>query len=94
VLTAYFAQTGRMSVGAVAIAAAAYALSYGQRALSTPARLLRRKTKSVTGNLTLSDGSQIRIDEPALLLPLEGALRAFSWGVVLLSVGLLASRLL
>jgi hypothetical protein len=48
----------------------------------------------VTGNLTLSDGSQIRIDEPALLLPLEGALSAFSWGVVLLSVGLLASRLL
>jgi hypothetical protein len=94
VLTAYFAQTGRMSVGAVAVAAAAYALSYGQRVLSTPARLLRRKTKSVTGTLTLSDGSQVRIDEPALLLPLEGALRAFSWGVVLLSVGLVASRLL
>lgn len=93
VLTAYFAQTGRMSVGAVAVAAAAYALSYGQRALSTPARLLRRKTKSVTGTLILSDGSQVRIDEPALLLPLEGALRAFSWGIVLLSVGLLASRL-
>jgi len=94
VLTAYFAQTGRLSIGAAAVAAAAYALSYGQRVLSTPARLLRRKTKSVTGMMTLSDGSQVRIDEQTVLHPLEGALRAFSWGVVLLSIGLLASRLL
>jgi hypothetical protein len=94
VLTAYFAQTGRLSVGAIAVAAAAYALSYGQRLLSTPARMLRRKTKSVTGTLTLTDGAQVRIDEPALLHPLEGALQAFSWGVVLLSLGLVASRLL
>jgi hypothetical protein len=94
VLTAYFAQTGGLSIGAIAVAAAAYALSYGQRVLSTPARLLRRKTKSVTGTLTLSDETQVRIDEPALLRPLEGALQAFSWGVVLLSIGLLASRLL
>src|ERR1700737_3008906 len=94
VLTAYFAQTGRLSIGAIAVAAAAYALSYGQRELSTPARLLRRKTKSVTGTLTLNDGAQVRIDEPALLHPLEGALQAFSRGVVLLAVGLVASRLL
>ena len=52
VLTAYFAQTGRVSAGAIAAAAAAYALSFGQRALSTPARTLRRKTRSVTGTLT------------------------------------------
>jgi hypothetical protein len=94
VLTAYFAQTGRLSLGAVAVAAAAYALSYGQRVLSTPARLLRRKTRSVTGIVNLSDGTQIAIDEPALLSPLEGALRAFSWGVVLLSLGLLAAHFL
>ncbi len=30
VVTAYFAQTGRLSLGALAVAAAAYALSYGQ----------------------------------------------------------------
>src|SRR3981081_2725608 len=92
VLTAYFAQTGRLSVGAIAVAAAAYALSYGQRVLSTPARMLRRKTRSGTGVMTLGDGSQVPIDEPALLRPLEGALRAFSWGLVLLSLGLLASH--
>jgi len=93
VLTAYFAQTGALSVGAVAAAGAAYALSYGQRALSTPARTLRRKTRSVTGTLTLQDGTQTDLDEPALLRPLELALRAFSWGVVLLGLGLVAAKL-
>jgi hypothetical protein len=93
VLTAYFAQTGRISLGAVAVAAAAYALSFGQRALSTPARLLRRKARGVRGTVTWTDGSEVDLDSPALLRPLELALRAFSWGVVLLGLGLLATRL-
>jgi hypothetical protein len=94
VLTAYFAQTGRISVAALAAAAAGYALSYAQRMLSTPARLLRRRSKSVTGELTLADGSQVSLDRPTLLRPLERALAASSWGIVLLSLGLLLSRLL
>jgi hypothetical protein len=93
VLTAYFAQTASLSVGAVVAAGAAYALSYGQRALSTPARTLRRKTRSVSGTLTLQDGTQTELDEPALLRPLELALGAFSWGVVLLGLGLVAAKL-
>ena len=93
VLTAYFAQTGRLSFAAVAVAVAAYALSFGQRALSTPARLLRRKTRSVTGTLTLLDGSETNLDEHALLRPLEVGLKAFAWGVVALAVGLAAMRL-
>ncbi|SRR5712692_3299004 len=93
VLTAYFAQTGRISIGAVAAAGAAYALSFGQRALSTPARFLRRKTRSVSGTLTLNDGSEALLDEPALLRPLEVALRAFSWGAVLLGLGLVTAKL-
>ena len=93
-LTAYFAQTGRLSLGAVAVAAAAYAMSYGQRALSTPARLLRRKTREVSGKLTLLDGSETNLDEPYLLRPLELALKAFSWAVVMLAIGLAASRIL
>jgi hypothetical protein len=94
VLTAYFAQTGKLSVGALAAAGAAYALSYGQRALSTPARTLRRKTTSVSGTITLNDGSQTELDEAALLRPLEQALRAFSWAVVLLGLGMVAAKLL
>jgi hypothetical protein len=94
VLTAYFAQTGGLSIGVVAVAAAAYALSYGQRVLSTPARLLRRRSRSVSGTVQLNDGSQVALDAAALLKPLEGALRAFSWGVVALAVGMVASRLI
>src|SRR5437879_4918039 len=55
VLTAFFAQTGRLSVGAVVAAAAAYALSFGQRALSTPARPLRRKARAVLGTMTFAE---------------------------------------
>jgi hypothetical protein len=93
-LTAYFAQTGSISLGAVAAAASAFALSFGQRALSTPARSLRRRTRSVSGTVTMTDGSEVALDEAALLRPLERGLRAFSWGVVALAAGLLASRLL
>ena len=92
VLTAFFAQTGRLSVAAVLAAGAAYALSFGQRMLSTPARRLRRGTKSVRGTLTMADGLQEPLDQATLLNPLERALKAFSWGVVVLSLGLVASR--
>jgi hypothetical protein len=94
VLTAYFAQTGRLSVAALAAAAAGYALSYAQRMLSTPARTLRRKSRSVSGEVILIDGSEVALDRPTLLRPLERALSALSWGVVTLSLGLVASRLL
>jgi hypothetical protein len=44
--------------------------------------------------MTMADGSETTLDEAVLLRPLELALKAFSWGVVLLGVGLVASRLL
>jgi hypothetical protein len=94
VLTAYFAQTGRLSLAAIAAAAAGYALSYAQRMLSTPARLLRRRSKSVVGAVTMNDGSQISLDKPTLLRPLERALAAASWGVVAIGVALVISRLI
>jgi hypothetical protein len=92
VLTAYFAQTGRISVGAVLAAGAAYAISAGQRTLSTPARTLRRKTVSFSGTLMMRDGTRTELDEPALLRPLEQALRAFSWGVVLVGFAMVAAK--
>src|ERR1700704_124552 len=94
VLTAYFAQPSRLSLAALAAAAAGYALSYAQRILSTPARTLRRKSRSVSGEVILSDGSEVVLDRPTLLQPLERALSALSWGVVALSLGLVASRFL
>lgn len=94
VVTGYFAQTGRLSVGVLFVAAAAYALSYGQRSLSTPARLLRRRSTAVAGRVTLMDGTLIDLDQRALLKPLELALRAFSWGVVALAAGMAVEKLL
>jgi hypothetical protein len=94
VLTAYFAQTGRLSFGAIGVAIAAFALSFGQRSLSTPARLLRRRSSSVGGIVTLNDGTAIELDQATLLRPLEQALQAFSWGVVALAIGMAASKIL
>ena len=59
-----------------------------------PARTLRRRSRSVSGEVILSDGSHLLLDRPTLLRPLERALSALSWGVVALSVGLVASRVL
>src|SRR5258708_6448470 len=94
VVTAYFAQTGRLSIAALAVGVAGYALSYAQRMLSTPARLLRRRNRSVTGELHLADGSHLPLRTATLLQPLERALAASSWGIVALSLGMVASRLL
>ena len=47
-LTAYVAQADRLGLAAVLGAAGAFALSYAQRSLSTPARLLRRHVEGCT----------------------------------------------
>jgi hypothetical protein len=92
-LTSYVAQTGTISVGSVLAAAAAFGLSAAQRSLSTPARMLRRRTASVSGTVTLANGEVMSLDAGRLLGPLEHALRALSWSVVLLAAGLAVARL-
>jgi hypothetical protein len=93
VLTAYAAQTGRLALAPVLAAAAALALSAAQRRLSTPARTLRRRSVRVEGRITLADGQVTAVDQQALLAPLEGALRAMSWGLVLFAASLAIARL-
>jgi len=93
VLAAYVAQTGTLALAPILAAAGALALSLAQRALSTPARLLRRRAADVTGVVSLSDGSQRAVDRPTLLAPLEQALRTMAWAVVLLAAALAVSRL-
>jgi len=92
-LTAYVAQTGTLAVAPILAAVGAAALSAAQRALSAPARLLRRKSADVVGTVTLTDGSEIPVDQGVLLAPLEHALRAMMWAVVLLSAALAVDRL-
>ena len=93
VLVAYVAQTGRLALSPVLAAIAAFALSLAQRRLSTPARLIRRRAAGVEGRVTLRGGALIPIDQRALLAPLEGALVAMTWGVVLLATSLAVFRL-
>ena len=93
VLTAYTAETGRIAVAPVLAALAALAMSAAQRRLSTPARTLRRRSVRVEGTVTLADGQVVAVNQVALLAPLEGALRAMSWGLVLFAAGLALARL-
>jgi len=93
VLTAYVAQSGTLRPAPVLAAAGAFALSWAQRSLSTPARLLRRSVRDAEATLSLADGSVRRLDTAALLAPLERALRAMSWGVVTLATALALARL-
>jgi hypothetical protein len=92
-LTSYVAQTGTLSPASVLAAAGAFALSAAQRSLSTPARLLRRRTAGVTGTITLADGDTLTLSASRLLEPLERALRAMSWSIVLLAAALAVARL-
>lgn len=92
VLTAYYAQAERLGWPALAGAAGAYSLSNAQRALSTPARTLRRRTVSVEGTIVLRDGERRPIDTALLLAPLETALKAMTGAVVALAIGLVIAR--
>jgi len=92
-LTGYVAEAGKLAVAPVLVAAAAMAMSAGQRHLSTPARILRRRTVAVTGMVTLTTGETIALDAARLREPLERALRSLSWGVVLLAAALATARL-
>jgi voltage-gated potassium channel Kch len=92
-LTGYAAQDGTLGLAAVAGAAAALALSAAQRRLSTPARSIRRHAIRVDGTITLADGTITPIGPELILAPLEGALRAMSWGLILLATALAITRL-
>jgi hypothetical protein len=92
-LVGYVGQTGSLSWAAVVAATGAMAMSMAQRSLSTPARSLRRLARSVEGEIRFSDGSARPLDQETLLAPLERALKAASWAVVLISVSFAMARL-
>jgi hypothetical protein len=93
VLTAYAAQAGSLAVAPVLAAAGAFALSAAQRRLSTPARNLRRRVSRIEGSITFGDGRTVPITADALIRPLEGALRAASWAIILLAAAMAVARL-
>lgn len=93
VLVAYVAQTGRLAFSPVLACIAAFALSAAQRRLSTPARMIRRRASVIEGDIRLANGDRIHLDAPTLLAPLEKALHAMAWGVVLVAASLAVARL-
>jgi hypothetical protein len=94
VLTAAFAQTGRIELGAVLAAAACVAISAAQRVLSTPVRRLRRQVAVVEGTITLRDGTTERLGDAALRSAPERALRLLSLAMPLLAAGMILAKLL
>ena len=91
--TSYWANALSLRVAGVLVTAACFALSVGQRRLSSPARELRRRTESVTGRQRLSDGSVVELSTERLVAPLDGALYALSLAVMLLACAAVLTRL-
>jgi hypothetical protein len=92
-LTGYVAEAQTMTVAGLLMAGGCLAVSVAQRRLSGAARELRRRTSSVRGVRTRSDGSEEPLSLPALLAPLDAALAALSLGMVATACALVASRL-
>jgi hypothetical protein len=91
-LTGFWVCALRVEAPGLLIAAACTVLSLAQRRLSTPVRELRRRTISVAGEQRLADGSRVELTATRLAAPLDGALRALWFGLVLLATGLVVLR--
>ena len=92
VLTAYYAQAETLRVPALAAATGAYGLSIAQRSLSTPARTLRRRVRTLHATITYDDGRRQTLQMTSLLEPLEAALKATAWAIVSLAIALVVFR--
>jgi hypothetical protein len=92
VLVGAYAQHWTLSPAAGVAAVAAFFLSLGQRALSTPARTLRRRVRSVAVRLTFADGSEAELGRADLLAPIERALRYFVWATGAVALAMVLAR--
>lgn len=94
VLTAYFAQAGRLGLVAFLAAAVSCGLTQAQRSLSNRARLIRRRAEAVDGAVVVSGTAEpLVIDRQFLLAPIEQALSALSWTAMALGAALAVFRL-
>jgi hypothetical protein len=91
-LVGAYAQHWTLSLAAVIAAAAAFFLSMGQRALSTPARTLRRRVSGVSVQITYSDGRERQLGRAELLAPIERALRFFVWATGAVALAMVLVR--
>ena len=88
VLVGYWAQTESLSLAVAVVAAAATAFSMAQRALSTPARHVRRRVTDATAEI-----GEAQWDRSMLLATWERPLQLLALAHVLLAIGLLLTHL-
>jgi len=93
VLTGYWVNALALRPSALLAACGCAGLLVAQRSLSTPVRELRRRTVSLVGEQTLSDGSVVPLDAARLAAPMERALMACATGMVLIATALVVARL-
>jgi hypothetical protein len=93
VVCGYAAVAGDVSVASLFAAAFAVLLSLAQRALSNHVRFVRRRVRTVDGELTLRDGSVERLDAARLIVAEERGLRLLAASSVVLAAALVAFRL-
>jgi hypothetical protein len=91
--TGYFVNAEKVALPGLLIAGGCLALSVAQRRLSSPARDLRRRTRSLSGVRTRADGSTEELSLPGLLAPLDGALAALSLAMVVTACAFVLARL-
>lgn len=91
-LTGYVVESERITLAGIAVAVACTLVSLAQRRLSTPARELRRRTRSVEGTRISADGNVEQVTVASMLAPLDGALVALSLAMVVLACGLVLAR--
>jgi len=91
--TGFWVNSLSFTLAGALVTSACFALSVAQRRLSTPVRRLRRRTATVHGRETLTDGESIELTAASIAAPMEAALRAVSAALALLAAGLLAVRL-
>jgi hypothetical protein len=92
-ICAYFAQAETVSAEALVATAFAVSLALAQRRLSTAVRHVRRRVRTVRGELELADGTTSSISARSLTEPSEQALRFLALAIVALAVALLVTRL-
>ena len=91
-LATFFAAASELRIEALLAGAAAALLSYVQRILSTPVRLVRRRVRAVSGRIELTDGTELPVTRETLAAHPELALRVLSAALVMLALALVLVR--
>ena len=92
VLATFVAAAETLRVEAVLAAGFAALVSWAQRVLSTPVRMVRRQVRGLSGSIELSDGTEIPVTPATVTGASELALRVLSAAMVVLAVALVIVR--